>query len=351
MSCGASAWETIEADFQGPVICRGLPSAYRPTIPPAFSTLHSTFPVDAFARSAYARCMDQVSKLALGSIAVGAVVLALKYVAFALTGSIALYSDALESIVNVAAAVAAFIAVRYAAKPADRNHPYGHHKAEYLSAVLEGVLIVLAALSIFYEAYHAYLAPRTIDAPFEGLAVNLIASVLNAVWAVVLIRNGRARRSPALAADGRHLMTDVFSSIGVAVGILLAVYTGWLILDPLLAGLVALNILWSGWVLVKDSIGGLMDEAPSPDILNRIRALIAEHAEGALEAHDLRTRQAGQKTFIDFHLVVPGAYTVSEAHDICDRIEEALHADVEGSVITIHVEPEEKAKHSGVIVL
>ena len=295
--------------------------------------------------------MDHVSKLALGSIAVGIVVLALKYVAFAITGSIALYSDALESIVNVAAACAAFIAVRYSAKPADRNHPYGHHKAEYIAAVVEGVLIVLAAVSIFYEAYQALLIPRGIDAPLQGLGVNALASVLNGVWAVVLIRAGRARRSPALAADGRHLMTDVFSSIGVAVGILLAVYTGWLILDPLLAAFVALNILWSGWTLVKESVGGLMDEAPAPEILERIRTQISEHAEGALEAHDLRTRQAGRVTFIDFHLVVPGELTVSAAHAICDNIEEALHADVEGSVITIHVEPEEKAKHSGVIVL
>lgn len=295
--------------------------------------------------------MDHVSKLALGSIAVGTAVLGLKYLAFVLTGSIALYSDALESIVNVAAAVAAFLAVRYAAKPADRNHPYGHHKAEYLAAVLEGVLIVLAAVSIFVEAYQAYLAPRVIEAPVQGLAINLGASVLNGAWAVVLIRGGRKYRSPALRADGRHLMTDVWSSIGVAAGIALAVVTGWLILDPLLAGLVALNILWSGWVLVRDSIGGLMDEAPAPEILERIRTLISAHAEGALEAHDLRTRQAGQKTFIDFHLVVPGELTVSDAHDICDNVEAALKADIPGSVITIHVEPEEKAKHSGVIVL
>ncbi|AXS39836.1 cation diffusion facilitator family transporter [Breoghania sp. L-A4] len=295
--------------------------------------------------------MDHVSKLALGSIGIGVLVLALKYAAFALTGSIALYSDALESIVNVAAACAAFIAVRYSAKPADRNHPYGHHKAEYLAAVVEGVLIVLAAVSVFYEAWQAFEVPRAIDAPWQGLGLNAVASVLNGIWAVVLIRAGRARRSPALRADGRHLMTDVFSSIGVAAGIILAIYTGWLILDPLLAGFVALNILWSGWVLVKESVSGLMDEAPAAEILDRIRAQISEAGEGALEAHDLRTRQAGRITFIDFHLVVPGDLTVSAAHAICDNIEAALQADIKGSVITIHVEPEEKAKHSGVIVL
>ncbi|WP_321505336.1 cation diffusion facilitator family transporter [Breoghania sp.] len=295
--------------------------------------------------------MNHITKIALGSVLVGLAVLALKFAAFWLTGSVALYSDAVESIVNVAAAMAAFLAVRYAAKPADQNHPYGHHKAEYLAAVLEGVLIVLAAIAILYEAWNAFLSPRVLDQPFMGLVVNGLAGVLNFVWARYLISSGKRYRSPALDADGRHLMADVWSSVGVVAGVALAAWTGWLILDPLLAAIVAVNVLWSGWGLVRESVGGLMDEAPEPAIRERIRNVISLHADGALEAHDLRTRRAGQKTFTEFHLVVPGSMTVADAHEICDRVEEALREDVPGSIITIHVEPEEKAKHSGVIVV
>jgi cation diffusion facilitator family transporter len=295
--------------------------------------------------------VDRAVRAALGSIVVGVLVLALKYAAYLLTGSIALYSDALESIINVAAAGAAFLALRISARPADADHPYGHHKAEYFSAVLEGVLIVLAALAILRAAYLGYLNPRPLDAPAMGLAVNALACVLNGAWSWFLIRNGRRWRSPALVADGKHLLTDVVTSGGVLVGVGLVAITGWLILDPALAALVGVNILWSGWGLVRSSVGGLMDEAVPPELLARIKGAIAEHGEGALEAHDVRTRHAGRSTFIDFHLVVPGEMRVSEAHAICDRIEAVLREDVEGAVIVIHVEPEEKAKHRGVLVL
>lgn len=295
--------------------------------------------------------MKDVKRIALGSIAVGAAVLGLKYLAYRLTGSVALLSDALESIVNVAAAIAAFIAVSYSAKPADANHPYGHHKAEYLSSVSEGVLIVLAALLIFREAWGAYLQPRAIEAPMEGLAVNGLATAVNGAWCWVLLRIGRRRRSPALVADGKHLLADVLSSVGVFAGVSLAAWTGWLVLDPLLAAMVGINILWSGWMLVKESVGGLMDSAPPAEEVDRIRELISRHAEGAIEAHDLRTRHAGRATFVDFHLVVPGSMSVSDAHDICDRIEQALREEIANATITIHVEPEEKAKHSGIVVL
>ena len=267
--------------------------------------------------------------------------------AFYLTGSIALYSDALESIINVATAIAAFFAVRLSAVPPDANHPYGHHKAEYLSAVLEGVLIVVAALSILREAYYGFLAPQPLDAPFEGLMVNAAASVINAMWCSILFRYGRRWRSPALVADARHLWTDVVTSGGVLIGVGLVATTGWLQLDAALAALVAVNILWSGWKLMRESIGGLMDEAASPETLARVREIISSQAAGALEAHDLRTRHAGRVTFIDFHLVVPGSTSVSESHALCDRIEAALRERIEDAVITIHVEPEEKAKHPG----
>ena len=290
-------------------------------------------------------------KLAIGSIFVGFIVLSLKTFAYWMTGSVALLSDALESTVNVATAFAALIAIHVAAKPADADHPYGHHKAEFFSAVLEGVMIIVAALLILREAYHGFMLPKVLDAPIEGLLVNLGATAINGFWAWVLVSRGRKQKSPALVADGKHLFTDVLTSAGVAVGILLAVATGWWILDPALAALVAVNILWSGSKIVKASLSGLMDEAVSEKMLNNIREIIAMEADGAMEAHDLRTRHAGSAIFIDFHLVVPGETTVFQAHEICDRIEKALKDTLRDARITIHVEPEHKSKQAGIIVL
>lgn len=295
--------------------------------------------------------LHHLVKLGRISVLVALTVLGLKYAAYLLTGSLALYSDALESIINVAAALAALIALNVAARPADDNHPFGHSKAEYFSAVLEGVLIVLAALAILWEAGPKLLAPGPVQLPPLGLALSVAASVINGVWATRLIGVGRSARSPALAADGRHLMSDVVSSVGVLIGVVLATLTGWHVLDPLLACLVALNILWSGWHLMRESVGGLMDAGADAQTQTRIRELLAQHGEGALEAHDVLTRTAGQVTFIEFHLVVPGDMTVSQAHGICDRLEEVLEAEVPGARVTIHVEPQEKAKHSGIVVL
>jgi cation diffusion facilitator family transporter len=297
------------------------------------------------------RFFASTANIAAASILVGAVVLALKFVAWWLTGSIALWSDALESLVNVATAVAAFAAIRYGALPADANHPYGHHKAEYFAVVLVGVLIVLAAVSILTSAYQGFLDPRPFARATEGLAVNAAAAVLNGIWCYVLIREGRRRRSPALVADGTHLLTDVATSAGVVIGLILAIVTGIAILDSVLAALVALNILWAGWRLIRFSIGGLMDEAVEPETLEKIKKIISDNADGAIEAHDLRTRNAGRMTFIEFHLVVAGTMEVSQSHDICDKLEKALRAEVHDSSITIHVEPEDKAKHTGVVVV
>lgn len=292
-------------------------------------------------------------RLAIGSVIVGLVVLALKALAWALTGSLALMSDALESLVNLATALAVIVALKVARRPADDNHPFGHHKAEFFSAVLEGVLIVIAALFILREAYGGFQAPRAMEAPALGMAINMAAGVINALWAFALIRNGRRYRSPALVADGKHLMTDVVSSVGVLIGVGLALATGWLWLDPAMAVLVAINILWSGSMVIKASLSGLMDEAVSEADLARIRQVISDaaSADAALQAHDLRTRHAGQVTFIEFHLVMPGETTVEAAHDLCDRIEAALMAALPGARVTIHVEPEHKAKHSGHVVL
>ena len=295
--------------------------------------------------------MSKVIKLAIGSILVGLAVLGLKLLAWGMTGSIALLSDALESTVNVATAIAALVAIRVAALPADANHPYGHHKAELFSAILEGVMIILAAVLILREAYYGLMTAHPLIAPLQGLLVNGAASVLNGVWCWVLIHQGRRLRSPALVADGRHLLLDVVSSVGVTFGVLVAIQTGWAWLDPAMAALVAVNILWGGGKVMQQSMSGLLDESLSDDVLTQVRRIIALEAVGAVEAHDLRTRAAGAATFIEFHLVVPGSLTVAAAHEVCDRIEAGLKALIEGCVVTIHVEPEEKAKHAGIVVL
>ena len=295
--------------------------------------------------------MLKAQSIAAGSIAVGLVVLALKLAAWWLTGSAALFSDAAETVVNVAAAVIALAAVNFAAMPADANHPYGHDKAEFFAAVIEGVLIVVAALVILDHAWFAFNHPSPIEAPLPGMAINAVSTVINAAWAVVLVRRGKTLRSPALRADGQHLLGDIVTSVGVLIGVGLAVLTGLHWLDPLLAAATAGYILVSGYRVVRESVGGLMDAAPAAEIVERIRVLVGTHAEGAIEAHDLRMRHAGRASFLEFHLVVPGAMSVADAHVICDRIEAALKAEMEGLLITIHVEPEGKAKHRGVLVL
>jgi cation diffusion facilitator family transporter len=294
---------------------------------------------------------DKLLRLALISILVSLLVLGLKTAAWWLKGSVALYSDALESVINVVTAITAAIALWFSHQPPDKNHPYGHHKAEYLSAVLVGVLITIAAVSIARYAYYGFLDPQPMDAPVEGLFVSGVATVINASWAFVLIRVGRRERSLALEADGKHVFTDVITSGGVLVGLVGSVVFDLPVLDPIMAALVAVNIVWMGVMLVRESLGGLMDEAVPADTLENIRAIIAKEAEGAIEAHDLRTRQAGRATFVEFHLVVAGTMSVSDAHDICDRIERAVQQGVEGALVTIHVEPDNKAKHQGIVVV
>ncbi|ANH04888.1 cation transporter [Shinella sp. HZN7] len=288
---------------------------------------------------------DRVKRLALWGIPLAFFVMGLKLVAWWVTGSVALLSDGLESSVNVVAAIVAFAAITYAAKPADKTHPFGHHKAEYLSAVLEGVLIVVAALLIVAEALPAVLAPAPMEAPALGLAINFLAGVINAAWAYTLIRAGKRYRSPALSADGQHILSDVVTSVGVLVGLVLAIATGYAVLDPLLAVLVALNILYQGWKVIAHSVDGLMDHAVEPEEAEAIQAAIAASGAGSLGVHDLKTRRAGAATFVDFHLVVPARMPVGEAHDICDRLEDAIRAVQPGAQIAIHVEPETEKAH------
>lgn len=292
-----------------------------------------------------------VARVALGSLAIGLAVLALKIAAAWLTGSIALYSDALESVVNVVTAIVALVAVRLAARPADAALPYGYGKAEYFSAVIIGVFIALAAILIFAKAWDGFRAPQPFTADPVGLGISMGATALNAIWAWTLMRIGRRESSLSLVADGKHLMTDVVSTVGVLIGVLLVVATGYHQLDAILAALVGLAILWSGWRLIRESVIGLMDVAVDPTTLRTIRDVISSNAEGAIEAHDIRTRQAGRTIFIDFHLVVAGSMSVEEAHAICDGIEAKLREAVAKAQITIHVEPEAKAKHSGIVVV
>ena len=306
---------------------------------------------DARAAVCYLASVTQGERIAAGSIAIGCLVLAMKAVAWWITGSAALYSDALESIVNVAASLIALGALRFAAIPPDANHPYGHDKVEFFAAVIEGVLIVIAALSIFRHAWETWQDLHPIAQPFAGLALNAVATVLNGAWSALLIRTGKRLPSPALLADGRHLLADVVTSVGVAIGVGLVVLTGYLVLDPILAAATGVYVLWSGSAMIWMSVGGLMDAAPQPAVVHRVRELVAESAAGALEAHDLRTRHAGKLTFLEFHLVVPGSMTVAESHAICDHIEETLRTELQHLMITIHVEPEEKAKQHGVPVL
>jgi cation diffusion facilitator family transporter len=297
------------------------------------------------------RSLSLVSTARL-SLLVGLVVLGLKILAYRLTGSVSLYSDALESVVNVAAAGVALLAIRVAVRPPDADHPYGHTKAEYLSAVVEGALIVFAAVEIVRAAWGRFFDPVALDGVGLGLAVSLGATALNGAWAAVLVRTGRRNRSAALAADGKHLWADVVTSVGVLAGIALASLTGWWVLDPLLAVAVAANVVVVGVRLVRESVGGLMDESAPPGEMEALHETLLAHMGEAIEVHALRARHAGSHTFVEFHLVLSGETTVTASHALCDRLEAAVHAAVPGSSVTIHVEPEHKSKgHGGVVAV
>jgi cation diffusion facilitator family transporter len=280
------------------------------------------------------------------SVAVAVTVLALKAVAWRVTGSVALGSDAMESIVNVAAALAMWAAVRVAQRPPDANHPFGHGKAEYLSAVLEGVLVLVAAVEIAREALPRVLHPRAAEALGLGVAFSLAATALNGALGLYLLRKGRAHRSPALHADGVHVLTDVATSAGVLVGVGLARLTGRWVLDAVLALIVAAQIVWAGYGLVRRSVGGLMDETLDPAEASALRALIesAARAGGAVEVHGFRMRSAGSAVFCDLHMVVPGAMSVAAAHALCDEVERAVERAHPHVDVTIHVEPESLAE-------
>jgi cation diffusion facilitator family transporter len=281
------------------------------------------------------------------SLLTGILIFGLKWLAFQATGSVALYSDAIESIVNIVAAGAAMLALAIASRPADANHAFGHTKAEYFSAALEGALVLIAALAIVYEAWGRLRAPVALESLDLGLTLSIVATAINGTLAWYLVRHGRRQRSPALEADGVHIAADVVTTCGVLVGIGLAWATGWWLLDPLLAIAVAINVLWAGGRLVRDSLGALMDAALPPADLARLEQLLAQPRPGMLEAHDLRTRRAGPMTFVQLHLVVEGGMTVAQAHRLCDELEDEIKTLLPGAQPHIHVEPESEAEGAG----
>ncbi|WP_078112903.1 MULTISPECIES: cation diffusion facilitator family transporter [unclassified Gordonia (in: high G+C Gram-positive bacteria)] len=280
-----------------------------------------------------------LSAFAVLSIVTAIVVIGLKLIAWRVTGSVGLLSDALESTVNLVAAIGAFVALRVAAKPPDRSHNFGHTKAEYLSAVFEGVMIVVAAVVIVATAVDRLLHPEELDEVGMGLAISVGATVVNAVVGWVLVRAGRRHRSLTLEADGKHLMTDVWTTAGVVVGVFLVAVTGWLPLDPLIAIAVAANILVVGGRLVWRSGAGLMDSALPDDLRAAIDAVLARHRADRIDFHDVRTREAGHERFVQLHMLVPGDWSVQRAHDLAETIEDELRAAVDDLTVTLHVEP------------
>ena len=273
------------------------------------------------------------------SVAAAVVTIALKTTAWLITGSVGLLSDAAESVVNLVAAVVALLALRWASKPADEGHAYGHAKAEYFSAGVEGSLIFAAALTIAVTAVARLLDPQPISDAGAGLAVSSAASLVNLAVGALLIRAGRAQRSITLEANGKHLMTDVWTSVGVIVGVGAVALTGWGILDPLIALVVAANILVAGSGLVRRSVGGLMDQALGPDEQREIAAVLAGFEAEGVQFHALRTRQAGRRAFVSVHVLVPSTWTVQQGHDEAERVEAALRDRIPYASVFTHLEP------------
>ena len=274
------------------------------------------------------------------SIAAAIATIALKALAWWLTGSVGLLSDALESLVNLAAALLMLSMLRLAATPPGQAFPYGLSKAEYISAGVEGALIVLAAGGILYAAIPRLITPEPLEAPLLGLSITVVASLINFGVAVVLTRAGKRHDSITLEADGQHLMTDVWTSAGVIAGVALVYLTGWQRLDPLVALAVAIHIVWTGVGLVRRSVVGLLDAAISPEDQNEVNKIFNEYANRyAVKFHAFRTRQAGSRRFISFHLLVPDEWSVKRAHQLSEEIEERIRSLVPNSGVLVHIEP------------
>ena len=279
------------------------------------------------------------------SIAAALATIALKFWAYLLTGSVGLLSDALESVVNLVAAIVAVIALSIASRPADSNHHYGHGKVEYFSAGIEGLMIFVAAMVIMYSAVERLLHPQALDAVGVGLLITLIATAINAAVGWLILRAGRRHRSLTLVADGKHLLTDVWTSIGIVIGVGLVALTGWLPLDSIVAIAVGLNILWTGFTLVRNSVHGLMDRAlnaaDEARVIEVVNSFVAEYPPGQLAFHALQTRESGQQRFVSLHVLVPGQWTVATGHDLVERVESAIALALPGAHIQTHLEPRE----------
>jgi cation diffusion facilitator family transporter len=276
------------------------------------------------------------------SIAAAVITIGLKLGAYYLTGSVGLFSDAAESVVNLVAAVAALWALTFAIRPPDEEHAFGHNKAEYFSSGLESALIIIAAAWIGVTAWDRLMDPQPLQNVGLGLSVTLLASAINGGVALVLLREGRRLRSITLRADAQHLLTDVWTSVGVVLGVVMVQLTGWLVLDPLIGLLVAANILWTGFRLLNDTAHGLLDTALPPEELEKIFGVLSRHEEDDVHFHAVRTRVAGQRRFVSMHVLVPGRWTVKQGHDLSEEIEKGLSDALQGNTtFFIHVEPSE----------
>lgn len=282
-----------------------------------------------------------LTKFAWLSIAAAILTIGLKSLAYALTGSVGLLSDAIESGVNLVAAIIALIMLTIAARPPDEEHAFGHSKAEYFSSGVEGALILVAAASIIWTAVGRLLNPQPLEALSIGIALSVAASLVNFGVAYVLFRAGKRYQSITLEADARHLMTDVLTTAGVLMGLLVVTLTGWLILDPLIAIGVAINIVWSGSGLIRRSILGLMDTAIPAEEQLKVVKILDGYATSGVQYHDLRTRQAAAEQFISVHVLVPGKWSVQRGHDLLERIESEIHEALPRVLINTHLEPVE----------
>jgi cation diffusion facilitator family transporter len=278
-------------------------------------------------------------RYAVISILAAIATIVLKGGAFLLTGSVGLLSDALESVVNLLAAIFALYALSLAARPPDEEHAYGHGKVEYFSSGFEGALILIAAASIAWTAVGRFLHPTPIVDAGLGIGISLVASVINFAAARVLAQAGRRYDSITLEADAKHLMTDVWTSVGVVAGVGAAAATGWARLDPLIAILVAANVIRSGVDLLRRSTLGLLDTGLPGPLRSRIVEILDNHRAGGVEYHAIRTRQSGARRFVSFHILVPGDWTVQRGHDLLEEIEEEIRAIIPNSTIFTHLEP------------
>jgi cation diffusion facilitator family transporter len=275
------------------------------------------------------------------AIVAAVLTIGLKLGAYFLTGSVGLFSDAAESVVNLVAAVAALWALLYASRPPDEEHAFGHDKAEYFSSGLESALILIAAVWIGITAWDRLLDPQPLHNVGIGLSITLVAAAINGIVALIILRAGRRLRSITLQADAQHLLTDVWTSLGVVLGIATVHVTGWLVLDPLIGLLVTANILWTGVRLLRDTAQGLLDRALPPEDRKVISRVLSRYEEKGIKFHALRTRASGPRRFISMHVLVPGEWTVQQGHDLSEQIEKDLAEALPQSTFFIHIEPSE----------